>query len=432
MSMFLIGAALLALLATAVLTRPLWWRGRAAASSRTSPEAARVQAQLQQLKALHEAGALADAAWAQAREPLEKRLVDLVTADTAADSADFAARSPRLAAGLAVVVVGVAAAGYAWLGNPAALDATARANPDVPAGNGHSVTREQIEAMVERLAERMRERPDDADGWAMLGRSHAVLGQHDKALPAFKRAAELRSDDPTLLADYADALAVVNGNTLEGEPAKLIERALAIDPRHLKALSLAGTLAFDRQDFAGAVRHWEQMLAVAPDSELTRQIQGGIDEARRRLGGGAPLASAAPAAARPAPPAVPAPAAAPSPGAGGPSSVSGRVTLSGKLASKAAPDDTVFIFARPAEGPRMPLAILRKQVRDLPLAFTLDDSMAMSPAARLSSATSVVVGARISKSGNATAQPGDLQGFSAAVAPGATGLSIEIGEVVGR
>ncbi|MDP1692871.1 MAG: c-type cytochrome biogenesis protein CcmI, partial [Burkholderiaceae bacterium] len=116
--------------------------------------------------------------------------------------------------------------------------------------------------------------------------------------------------------------------------------------------------------------------------------------------------------------------------AAGGASVSGTVTLAPALAAKANPEDTLFVFARAVEGPRMPLAILRKQVKDLPLSFTLDDSLAMTPAARLSSAPRVVVGARISPRGDATAQPGDLQGFSAPVAPGATGLKIQISELV--
>jgi cytochrome c-type biogenesis protein CcmH len=110
--------------------------------------------------------------------------------------------------------------------------------------------------------------------------------------------------------------------------------------------------------------------------------------------------------------------------------VAGRIELAPALAARAAPDDTVFIFARPAEGARMPLAILKKKVRDLPLDFRLDDSLAMSPAARLSGATRVVVGARVSKSGQAMPQPGDLEGHSAAIAPGQQGLKIVIGEVL--
>ena len=96
------------------------------------------------------------------------------------------------------------------------------------------------------------------------------------------------------------------------------------------------------------------------------------------------------------------------------------------------PEDTVFIFARPAEGARVPLAVLRKQVRDLPSDFSLDDSLAMSPAARLSQASSVIVGARISKSGNPMSQPGDIEVLSAPVAPGAQGLKLVLGAPLSR
>jgi cytochrome c-type biogenesis protein CcmH len=244
-----------------------------------------------------------------------------------------------------------------------------------------------------------------------------VLGQHDKAVPAFRKAAALRQDDAALLADFADALAMTLGRTLEGEPLKLVEQALKIEPGNLKALSLAGTAAFNRKDYAAAVRYWEKMREVAPeDNVFVRQIEGGIAEARQ-LGG--------------LPPAQPKPggAAATATGEG---RVSGKVTLAPALAAKASPEDIVFVFARPAEAAGMPLAILRRQVKDLPMEFTLDDSMSLSPATKLSSQSRVVVGARISKTGQATPQPGDLQGQTAAVALGSSGLKIEVGEVVGR
>jgi cytochrome c-type biogenesis protein CcmH len=186
---------------------------------------------------------------------------------------------------------------------------------------------------------------------------------------------------------------------LQGEPEKLVLRALEIDPQNLKALALAGTAAFDRKDYAAAARYWQRMLPlVEPGSEDARQIQGSITEARS-LGGVTQRA------------------------------LNGRVSISKKLVAQASPDDLVFIFARAVEGPPMPLAVKRARVRDLPLEFALDDSMAMAPGMNLSAHARVVVGARVSKSGQPTAQPGDLQGFSAAVANDARNVTVVIDSV---
>ena len=159
------------------------------------------------------------------------------------------------------------------------------------------------------------------------------------------------------------------------------------------------------------------MAVAEPGSELERNLQSGVAEARSRAGM-PPVAAAAASG----------PAATPAAATG--ASLAGQVDIATALKAKASPEDTLFVFARAVDGPRVPLAILRKQVKDLPLTFTLDDSMAMNPAMRLSTATQVIVGARISKSGNAIAQPGDLQGFTKAVAVGASGLKIEIAEEV--
>ena len=323
--------------------------------------------------------------------------------------------SKSLLATIGGFVVLISAAGYAWIGTPQALNAELRTPPP-------PVTAAQVEAMVQGLAERLKQRPDDADGWVMLGCSYAALDRHPEAVPAFQRALALRPRDAGLMADYADALAMASGGTLAGEPSRVIDQALAIEPANPKLLALAGTAAFSRNDFAGALRHWEKLAQLAPDSEYMAQLQSGIDAARQRLAGPAAAQASAPTASPTAPVAATAAA-----------SVSGEVRLAPALAAKAAPEDTVFIFARAAEGPRMPLAILRKQVKDLPLRFTLDDSLAMSPAAKLSSATRVVVGARISKSGDAMPRAGDLQGLSAPLvpgSPGASGLKIEINQSV--
>ena len=381
--------------------------------------------QLAQLKAQHDAGKIGASAYAKARTRLERQIVEHVTSGAHAPAALEAA--PRAGKGLwlatlAATVV-IAAGGYAWTGSPSLIGADTRA---AAAGNGgsHEVTREQIATMAERLAARLKEQPDDAEGWLMLGRSYMVLDQPEQAVTAYERVAKLRPDDAAALTDYADALAMKNGRDLAGEPLKLIERALKIEPGNLKALMLAGTAAFNRQDYATAVSYWDRMPQFGPpDDPLVQSAAAGAAEARRR--GNLPPAAGAPAmAAAPAMPAAPAAQAAPSlingPG------LTGTVTLAPALKSQASPEDAVFVFARAAEGSRMPLALVRVQVKDLPYEFRLDDSQAMSPAAKLSGADRVVVGARISKSGQAMPQPGDLEGLSAPVAPSASGVKVEI------
>lgn len=417
MTMFLLIAALMALITLALLTRPLWRRRGAAKPATNDQIVTQAREQLRQIEALRASGALGAEQAEQARAKVEQRIVAAVTQADPPKPAVAQRPGPLLPA-LSGFVLLVALAGYAWLGTPRALDPATREASADGGQTGHPITSEQIEAMVENLAARLKEQPNDAEGWAMLGRSYAVLGRHTEALPAFKQAMTLKSADPVLIADYADALAVTNGRNLEGEPLQLVERALAIDPNNLKALSLAGTAAFYRKDYSLALRHWEKMTQVDPNSEFVKQIQGGIEEARQLAAGG--VATTNPTAES-----------ATGTSAKGGASVSGTVKLAASLANKPSPEDTVFVFARALDGPRMPLAILRKQVKDLPLKFVLDDSMAMSPAARLSSAQQVVIGARISKSGNAIAQPGDLQGQSAPVKPGANGLTIEISQAVG-
>jgi cytochrome c-type biogenesis protein CcmH len=287
---------------------------------------------------------------------------------------------------------------------------------DAPAGTPHATNFDQIAAMTERLAVRMKEQPNDAEGWAMLARSYSVLGNHPDALKAYEKAVALRKDDATLLADYADALAVKNNRILGADSMKQVDRALKIDPRNLKALSLAGTYAFDRKDYAAAAKYWGQVVQFGPaDNGIVQQIAPALAEARSLAG----LPDVSPAQD------LGAKATAVSGG-----NLTGTVTLASALLQKAQPDDTVFVFARAAEGSRMPLAIVRKQVRDLPFNFILDDTTSMSPANKLSAAKKVIVGARVSKSGNAMPQPGDLSGQTGPVDVGASGLKLEIKELV--
>ncbi len=411
-----------------------------------------IKQQLAQLKELHATGVLPEAEFLEGKGTLERRILELVltgapvaaaapaAAATQAAGAPAAAQAPAtpapapaakpsalLLAGLALAVMVIAAGGYLWKGMPAnAAGAVEGSQPAAADGSQppHATNSDQIAAMTEKLAERLKAKPDDVEGWSMLARSYSVLGRHAEALKAYEKASSLRKDDPTLLADYADSLAVNSNNSLEGEPMKLVERALKLDPKNLKALYLAGTAAFNKKDYASAVKLWEKLTEVGPAGNVfVREVEPAIAEARSLAG--------MPAVARPLDAAPQAAAGAKTGPAASNANVSGTVTLSAALAKQAQPDDTVFVFARAAEGSRMPLAILRKQVKDLPLSFSLNDSMAMSPANALSGASGkVIVGARVSKSGNAIAQAGDLVGQSEPVSVGAAGLQIAIKEAV--
>ncbi len=416
-----------------------------------TPDIPTLKQQIFQLKELHEAGALSTPLYEENRAVLERQLLDSVLASRASPdvattpSAQSTAAvvpvqkaerlSPGLLALLGVAVLTIAGAGYWVMGSPIGARvepggvAAAGAGQNGQASGGaasHQTTAEQIEAMAEKLTARLKDQPDDAEGWAMLARSYSVLGRHPEALPAYERAVALRADDAQLLADYADSLAVKNQRVLAGEPMKWIEKALKIDPRNVKALALAGTNAFVGKDYAGAVKYWEQVIQFGPtDSSYVQQVQASLAEARE-LGGLPPVAgklAGATASTGSAPPAQPAVSLSNK-------QVSGTVSLAPDLAKQAGPDDTLFVFARGPDGKGMPLAILRRQVKDLPLQFTLDDSTAMSPAAKISGVTSVVVSARISKTGEAFPQAGDLSGQTGPVNVGTGSLKVEIRDIV--
>ncbi len=352
----------------------------------------------------------------------------------------------RLKLTLLVAVLLMAAGGYARYGTPdyrvmaerSKAEAAARAQAEAQGVAPGSPDAAQIDEMVAKLAERLKTQPDDLTGWTMLGRATMVMGRFDQAAAAYQKALALKPDDPRLMTDYAEALGMVANRNLEGEPTKLLEKALALDANLGKALALSGAAAFDRKDYPTAVKHWEKLVAIsAPDAEYLPQVRSGIAEARQTAGmpastvvpgsaAGAAVAQAAPAAPVAATPAAPA-----TPAATGPlPTIRGTVTLSPVVAAQAKPEDTVFIVARAVDGPRMPLAIVRKQVKDLPVEFSLDDSMAMSPQMKLSSVPKVLVVARVSKSGMATPAAGDLLGQSAPVALGDSGVKVEISELV--
>lgn len=370
------------------------------------PDLGALRARLVSLARAHADGTLDEEAYATRRREAERALGDALLASTPPPAT--VRPSGRLVASLAIAVVVVAVAGYAWRGAPSLAGL---GTPPPPAPVAADASREagirQIAAMVDSLAARLRERPDDAEGWTMLGRSYMVLERFPEAVAAYRHAESLEPRNAVLLADLADALAAAGDGHPTAESEALLARALAIDPKQPKALALAGTVAFDRGDYGTAVAQWQKIAdALPPDGEFHRQVMANIDEARRRGGLSATASTkTGPATAREA--------------------IGGTVTLGEGLASQASPDDTVFVYAHPV-GARMPLAVVRAKAADLPLHFRLDDTMAMTPTMKLSGQKQVVVTARISKSGNALTQPGDLVGDSGPVTPGTANVAITI------
>jgi cytochrome c-type biogenesis protein CcmH len=401
MTLFWLVGAVAAAAVIAWVLRPLLARKKAAPPSRAAANVAIYRDQLRELDADLAAGTLAREDYERARAELEARaLRDAGQPD--APAAGPAPQAPpsgrRFAWALAAAVPLAAVALYVLVGNPGAIDREAQLH----------ASRAQVEAMVGRLEARLRENPDDVNGWKLLGRSYGVMGRYGEAAEAYAKAAVRSPRDAQLLADLADVLAMARGQSLQGEPEQLALRALEIEPGNLKALALAGSAAFERKDYAAAAKHWERMLAyVEPNSEDARSIQQNVAEARS-LAGDAGKQETQKQPAKP---------------QGG---VRGTVSLSPAMKDKVSPEDTVFVFARAVEGPPMPLAVARVRVRDLPYRFALDDSMAMSPALKLSAFPKVVVTARVSKAGSAIAQPGDLQGASAPVANDAAAVNVVI------
>ena len=396
--LFLGIAALITLLSLALLLRPLLLRGTQQAASRQALNAAIYADQLTELRSDRASGNLAENDFEQASNELQRRLLD--DAQTV-DVAPLAARPPwQMLLLLAVALPTAAMVTYVWVGHPRAQQPSAVAHDDSVA---------QVEQMVAALAARLEQNPDDLKGWGMLARSYKVMRRFDEAEQAFGRLGQALYADPTLLAEYADLLAVKSEGNLEGKPRQLVEKALQLDPNHMMALSLAGTAAYNRNDYAAALRYWEHLYTLLPpESEDAQALSATLIEIRTKAGIKASPGTAAKAAAAPG------------------KSVSGEVSLSPSLQAKVQADDTLFIFARPASGGRMPLAVLRARVADLPMKFTLDDKLALTPQSAISTASEVKVEALISKSGTANPSAGDPYGESVAVKVGAAGVRLVI------
>lgn len=347
-------------------------------------------------------GRIDAAAYARSREELERRALEEGQASAAAAQAADSRIERGWAVGLGVGVVTFAVAGYLILGNPDGLD------PEKVAGQA-GFTPAQIADMVGTLAARLEKEPNNPEGWMMLARSYMVLQDFPKAASAYERTAALLPGDPDVLADWADAVAMVRG-TVVGEAEALADQALAVAPGHPKALAIAGTGAYQRADFALAAARWEKVLQMLPaNADFAAGIRNSVNDARAKAGM-PPLASENASV----------------PAASAKLKLSGRLEIAPELAKAYSPDDVVFVFAR-AEGGGPPLAALRFRAGELPLDFSFDGATVMT--GDMPIPERLMVGARLSRSGNPTAASGDLEGMVANVAADASAVALRIDQV---
>jgi len=362
-----------------------------------------------------------------ARRDLERELLYDVSGEEASVAASRS--GGRWAALFLAIAVPASAIGlYMHLGNSAIiprLQAIASGETEgLPPGHPATGELPSLDVLVARLAERMAQDPENIEGWMILGRTYLAVGRADQAATALERAYRLAPEQPDVLVAYAQALAAANDGDLRGQPQELIRSALVADPNNVSARFLEGLIAYQAERFSEAAARWQALLTlVDPQSEDAAELREAIAEARAQAGGtgeAPPPADAeqtgqtAPARSADVPPAAGAAPAAPA------SAVTVEVSLAEPLWPKANINDTVFVYAKAAAGPPMPLAVKQARVADLPIRVTLDDSMAMMPAMRLSAFPEIIVGARISRSGLATPQSGDLEGEVGPVTPGQT------------
>ncbi len=381
---FAVIASLLVFFALWMLLPPLI-RGR---REQPSVELEAYRAALRELRQRYQDGELGGKGYAAAREKLAlDLLMDIERAETTTVQPPMRAR--WIAGMVAVIVPALAIGLYLRIGSPVMLQGVGAPGAAGTQGQGGAPS---LESMVAALEQKLKAEPDNIEGWYMLARSYMSLQQYDKGAAAMEKVYAAASDQPDVVLQYADALTMAAGGKVTDQAFALVEKALSLDANHAEALWLAGIGAEQRGQVDKAIGYWERaLILVADNPESVALLKQAIERARGQASASAPAARRA--------------------------SLDVRVSLAPELADKVAPEDTVFVFARAANGPPMPLAAQKLRVAELPKTVTLDDSQAMMPERTLSSAAEVVVGARISKSNSPTPQPGDLEGLSAPLSP---------------
>ena len=398
MPLFLLLAALM-LAAALACVLPALLRGRALHAD----PAAEARRLLEALNAAHESGILSEAEYAAKRAELGERLLGAIDTPPARPrSAFYAALAIALLLPAAAIVL------YRIVGEPRALDPAPVSTTEAQAPADH---KQNMEQAIAKLGDKLKQNPDDAEGWSLLGRAYAATERFAEARDALKHAHDLAAADPDVTIAYAEALALASDSRrIDGEPRILLDAALKAAPDNQRGLWLLGISDYQSKNYDHAISTWKHLLGVLPkDSNVAQSVLQQIAQAEAERDGHAPPTdevSSGSETAEAAPPAAVAT-----------DSLSGphltvEVALDPKLNDKLAPGDVLFVYAKAANGPPMPLAIQRMQASQLPVTVILTDGMGMLPSMKLSQFSQVIIGARVSKSGNAIAQSGDMQTLS--------------------
>ena len=401
--MFWIFATLLIILALAMILPPLFKKTELETDDRRDQNIQIAKEQLAELEIAFANNEMQNEEYLARKDELEQSLYSDVTTDDAR-TVEYAKPSLISTLLIALLIPAITFGMYTQYGNSGMIDADqVKLAKGVPKkANGEP----DIDAMVSGLRAKLDENPDNAEGWYMLGRSYMAIKRYKDAVYAYEQLYKIKPNDAKIMLFLADASAMSNNNAITGRPAELIEKALKLEPTSVTGLWLGGMVSSQQGQYAKAIERWTTLiplLSKQPDQVM--EVRQMIASVKKKMSPDAvanlPKAPATKEVAATETIKQPQQAV-------GAKTIVVTVTLSDTIKSQASPSDTVFIYAKAMAGPPMPLAAKRIQVKDLPITFTLDDSTAMMPAMKLSAFPQVIIGARVSKSGNAIGVNGDL------------------------
>jgi cytochrome c-type biogenesis protein CcmH len=393
MTSFLIAAFLLLVLVLVLLLRPFIFPSKSEATSRRQMNAAIYREELEKLDAELTMGSITSVDYEMAHAEIRQRLFQDTNEE---DDRSEMGSTKKTVVGLCLFVALLSSGLYLALGDAPRI---AEQNVQQP------MTREGVEKMVTEFAAKMEQDPTNFKGWVMLARSYRILGRNEEAAKAYERAGDFVGSDPQLLADYADTLASNANGNFAGKPLQLINQALKLDPNNLMALWLSGTASYTAGNYKAAVQTWEKLAKqLPPGSEEARSIGESIAEARSK--GGLPTKNTPPDS----------------------KGISGKIELAADLKSKLKPGDVIMVIAR-KPGERMPVAVLKTAVTDFPMNFSLTDALALNPSAPLSQLSEASIEVRVSKTGMAKPESGDLISSAQIVKLGAKNVILMIDQV---